>query len=174
MEKAAAKVQKYIPEFWDEELLKDGGKTSASNESSLVLYGDFGVGRRVLLTGDAGIWGWTMAANYADANSLPLQDFMFIQIPHHGSRRNVGPTVLNYVVGPILPEDTTPFSAFVSAPKEDDSHPRKMVLNAFIRRGARVLATQGGKKVFYGGFPRRSGYGPVDPLPFATEVEGYD
>ena len=30
------------------------------------------------------------------------------------------------------------FSAFVSAPAEDDTHPRKMVLNAFTRRGGRV------------------------------------
>jgi hypothetical protein len=55
-EKAAAKVQKWIDESWENERLKDGGCTSASNESSVVLYGDFGPGRRVLLTGDAGIW----------------------------------------------------------------------------------------------------------------------
>jgi hypothetical protein len=64
-EKAAAKVQKWVKESWDKELLKDGGVTSASNESSVVLYGDFGAGRRVLLTGDAGIWGLTMAAIHA-------------------------------------------------------------------------------------------------------------
>lgn len=54
LEKAAAKVQKWITESWDNERLKDGGVSSASNESSVVLYGDFGVGRRILLTGDAG------------------------------------------------------------------------------------------------------------------------
>jgi len=175
LEKAVAKVQKWIKESWDKELLKDGGVTSASNETSVVLYGDFGIGRRVLLTGDAGLWGLTLAAHYAEENQLPLQDFMFVQIPHHGSRRNVGPTILNRLLGPIQAEGTaTRYSAFVSAPKDDDTHPRKMVLNAFIRRGARVIATQGRKKVFWGGFPRRPNYDPADPLPFATQVEEYD
>jgi hypothetical protein len=70
-ERAVAKVQKFVTESWDKELLKDGGKTSASNESSVVMYGDFGPQRRVLLTGDAGIWGLTMAALFADEHSLP-------------------------------------------------------------------------------------------------------
>lgn len=85
LEKAVAKVQKWAKESWDKELLKDGGVTSASNETSVVLYGDFGIGRRVLLTGDAGIWGLTMAASHAERNDLPLKDFMFVQVPHHGS-----------------------------------------------------------------------------------------
>jgi len=92
LEKAAAKVQKWICESWENEQLKDGGCTSASNETSVVLYGDFGPGRKVLLTGDAGIWGLTMAKCFAQKNGLALQDFMFVQIPHHGSRRNVGTT----------------------------------------------------------------------------------
>ncbi len=175
LEKAAAKVQKYIFESWENELLRDGGRTSASNESSVVLYGDFGPKRRVLLTGDIGVWGWSMAAHYADANGLQLQDFMFVQIPHHGSRRNVGPTVLNRVIGPILARNSaTRFSAFVSAPKKDESHPRKMVLNAFSRRGGRVLATQGAKRVFPDGFPARDGDEPVSAMPFASKVEDYE
>lgn len=175
LEKAVAKVQKWVPESWDNERLKDGGVTSASNESSVVLYGDFGPGRRVLLTGDAGVWGLTMATCYADKNGLPLEGFMFVQIPHHGSRRNVGPTILNRILGPIQPNGTPPHSyAFVSAPKDDDTHPRKMVLNAFIRRGYKVSTTQGNKAVFWGGFPARQGYGPLPTLPFATQVEDYD
>jgi beta-lactamase superfamily II metal-dependent hydrolase len=174
-DKAAAKVQKWIKETWDDERLKDGGITSATNETSVVLYGDFGPGRRVLLTGDAGIWGLTMATHFASKNGLPMQDFMLVQIPHHGSRRNVGPTILNTILGPIRPNGTPPHScAFVSAPKNDDTHPRKMVLNAFIRRGYKVGATQGGKIVHWGGFPARLGYGALPALPFATQVEDYD
>jgi beta-lactamase superfamily II metal-dependent hydrolase len=175
LEKAVAKAQKWIEEKWDTERLKDGGKTSATNESSVVLYGDFGPGKRVLLTADAGYWGLTMAAIYAENIGLPLQQFSFVQIPHHGSRSNVGPTVLNSILGPIQAEcSSTRFSAFVSAPKDDDSHPRKMVLNAFIRRGARVSATQGVSKVYWGGFSARPGYIALTPMPFATQVEDYD
>ncbi len=174
-EKLIAKAQKLTRETWENERLKDGGITSATNESSVILYGDFGQGRRVLLTGDAGIVALTEAANYADQNGLALRDFMFVQIPHHGSRRNVGPTILDRLVGPIQPSGAAPrFHAYVSAPPDDDTHPRKMVVNAFIRRGALVAATQGGKKVFWGGFPPRPGYGPLTPLSFAESVEDYD
>ena len=175
VEKVAAKVQKWIDESWDNERLKDGGCTTASNESSIVLYGDFGPGRSVLLTGDAGIWGLTMAKCYTEKNGLPLQDFMLVQIPHHGSRRNVGPTILNALLGPIKANGTLPHSqTYVSAPKDDATHPRKMVLNAFIRRGYKVAATQGNKIVFWGGFPPRPGYGPLSMLPFSPKVEDYD
>jgi hypothetical protein len=175
LERAKAKAQTWVTESWDKELLRDGGITSASNESSVVLYGDFGVGRRVLLTGDAGIQGLSYAAYAAEHLGLPLRDFMFVQIPHHGSRRNVGPTILNRIVGPIQHQSsTTRFSAFVSAPKDDDTHPRKMVLNAFTRRGGAVIATQGTSKVYWGGFPTRAGYVNADVLGFASRVEQYD
>jgi beta-lactamase superfamily II metal-dependent hydrolase len=175
LEKLVAKTQTWIEEKWDSERLKDGGVTRASNESSVVLYGDCGNNCRVLLTGDAGIQALTWAANYADACGLPLGQFSFVQIPHHGSRRNVGPTVLNRLLGGIQPEGSgTRFTAFVSAPAEDDTHPRKMVLNAFIRRGAKVLATQGSNTIHYGGFPKRQGYQNATPMPFSTQVEAYD
>lgn len=175
IDKAAAVVQKWVKESWDKERLKDGGVTSARNETSVVLYGDFGVGRRVLLTGDAGIWGLTLAAGYAEQNQLPLKDFMFVQIPHHGSRRNVGPTILNRLLGPIRLEGAPrPTSAYASAPKDDATHPRKMVLNAFMRRGCEYVVTQGTKKVFCGGFPLRPNYHGLPPCQFNTEVEEYD
>jgi beta-lactamase superfamily II metal-dependent hydrolase len=155
--------------------LRDGGITSASNESSVVLYGDFGTGQRVLLTGDAGLRALNCAAYCASYLGLPLQDFVCVQIPHHGSRRNVGPTILNQILGPIQAEGSAArFSAFVSAPKDDDTHPRKMVLNAFTRRGGRVVATQGSSTVFWGGFPARDGYENATVLPFASRVEEYD
>ena len=160
-------------ESWDKERLKDGGITSASNESSVVLYGSFEKGN-VLLTGDAGINGLTWAANMADSLGLPLQQFSFVQIPHHGSRRNVGPTILTRLLGNKQQEsDPTRFATFVSAPKDDEQHPRRIVLNAFKRRGARVIATQGSSKLHYGGFPKRDGYSDAEVLPFYTRVEEY-
>jgi beta-lactamase superfamily II metal-dependent hydrolase len=175
LEKVVAKAQTWIEEKWNFERLKDGGVTSASNESSVVLYGDFGENRRALLTGDAGINGLTWAANFADFCGFPLQQFSFVQIPHHGSRRNVGPTILNRLLGGIQPEGSdTRFTAFVSAPADDDTHPRKMVLNAFLRRGGKVIATQGTSKIHYGGFPKRDGYDPVTPMSFFPKVEAYD
>jgi beta-lactamase superfamily II metal-dependent hydrolase len=168
------KATSWIRERWDIELLRDGGKTSATNESSVVLYGEFETGP-ALLTGDAGISALSAAADYAEATLLPLQQFRFVQIPHHGSRSNVGPSILDRIVGgrkASLQQST--FSAFASAPKDDDSHPRKMVLNAFTRRGGAVLATQGAKIVYFGGFRLRPGYDYRDPIAFADYVEAYD
>jgi len=173
-EQAFAKIQQWVPESWASERLKDGGITSASNESSVVLYGAFEQGR-VLLTGDAGIWALSLAAHRAEQLGFPLQSFSFVQIPHHGSRRNVGPTVLNRILGPLLLQGPQHrFWAFVSAPAEDDTHPRKMVTNAFMRRGGTVVATQGDRKIYYGGFPVRQGYGGAVPMSFAERVEEYD
>lgn len=174
LEKAATKIQKWVPESWSSERLKDGGVTSASNESSVILYADIGNERRLLLTGDAGVNALRWATNYAKKCGFVLQKFSFVQIPHHGSRRNVGPSVLNELLGPIEPQPTNRFAAFVSAPVEDDSHPRKIVLNAFMRRGGKVVATQGQGKVHRGGFPVRPGYITADVISFSTVVEEYD
>jgi beta-lactamase superfamily II metal-dependent hydrolase len=173
-EAVVAKAQKWIKESWDVERLKDGGITNASNESSTILYGQFDNNARVLLTGDAGVKAFSHAAIQAERMGFSLQNFNFIQVPHHGSRRNVGPTILNQVIGPILPKDAIRYQAFVSAPKDDESHPRKIVLNAFNRRGYRVDATQGVKKVYLGGFSPRPDYESSTAIPFSTTVEDYD
>ena len=168
------KATQWIPDWWDFEQLRNGGATSATNETSVVLYGSFDSGR-VLLTGDAGVNALSAAADFADFAGLPLQQFAFVQIPHHGSRSNVGPDILNRIVGSKKAQHAEQtFSAFVSAPKDDDTHPRKIVLNAFTRRGGRVHVTQGNKIVHYGGFLPRMGYGFIEPLPFANLVEAYD
>ncbi len=174
--KSMAKAPKWAQETWTNERLRDGGITSATNESSVVLYADCDGAGRVLLTGDAGVWALNRAADYALQNRLTLQDFSFVQIPHHGSRRNVGPTTLNRLLGPIQAESSSPrFSAYVSAPKDDDMHPRKIVLNAFLRRGGKLIATQGENRSYRGGFPRRPGYYPItETIAFASEVEDYD
>ncbi|MBM1173486.1 MBL fold metallo-hydrolase [Microvirga arabica] len=173
-EAARGAVQSWTTETWEHERLQDGGITSASNESSVILYGAFDNGQRVLLTGDAGVNGLHWAAYYAESIGLPLQQFSFVQIPHHGSRRNVGPSVLTRLLGPPQRKDATPrFTAFVSAPEDDATHPRLIVLNAFKRRGGRVHATQGRGKVHYGGFSKRNGYGDAQELPFYDRVEEY-
>jgi hypothetical protein len=128
----------------------------------------------VLLTGDAGVCGLTWAANMAELLRLPLRQFSFVQVPHHGSRRNVGPTILTRLLGNKQQEsDRTRFTAFVSAPKDDDQHPRRIVLNAFRRRGANVIGTQGFGKIYYGGYQKRDGYSDAEALPFYTRVEEY-
>lgn len=174
IEKARTTIAGWTSESWENERLRDGGQTSASNETSVVLFGQFEDGN-VLLTGDAGVNALTWSADQLEAWGLPLQAFKFVQIPHHGSRRNVGPWILNRVIGPILSEGSSPtFSAYVSAPADDSKHPRRIVTNAFWRRGGRVIATQGQNKIHYGGFSHRDGYVGVNTVPFFDVVEEYD
>ena len=83
----------------------------------------------------------------------------------------MGPTILNRLIGSIQPQGSPRrFDAFISAPQDDDTHPRKIVLNAFIRRGARVVATQRQKKIHYGGFPQRTSYFDAQTLDFSGQV----
>jgi beta-lactamase superfamily II metal-dependent hydrolase len=174
LEKVRATAQNWMTESWANERLKDGGVTSATNETSVVLYGNSSWGR-ALLTGDAGFWGLLNACHYCENKNLPLRDFRFVQIPHHGSRRNVGPTILNKLLGPIRPQTAPrPGFAYVSAPKDNANHPRKIVLNAFMRRGFEYHITQGKKIVYWGGFPPRPNYESVLPCTFNTTVENYD
>jgi len=167
-------VQEWITEDWYGERLKDGGITSASNETSTVLYADLmDSGRRYLLTADAGVNALSWAANYAESVGFVLREFSFVQVPHHGSRRNVGPTILNRLVGPIQPDNSLRFTAYVSAPKDDSKHPRKIVLNAFTRRGGDVKVTAGTDWLHPGGFPGRPGYYPTERLSIYSNVEDY-
>lgn len=92
------KAIEWIPETWNVELLKDSPTTAAENESSTVLYGQFGT-RSLLLTADAGVNALWWALDYANANAIDLSALDLVQVPHHGSRSNVGPTVLDRLLG---------------------------------------------------------------------------
>jgi hypothetical protein len=64
--------------------------------------------------------------------------------------------------------------AIVSAPKDDANHPRKMVLNAFLRRGAPVRSTQGNLYRYYRGMGQRVEMKPAEVFDFFDKVEAYD
>ena len=72
-------------------------------------------GRSALLTGDAGIPALTEVAKQLDAEGFDYSQLGFIQVPHHGSKRNVGPSILNRLVGPKQHQDHRLKTAFVSA-----------------------------------------------------------
>jgi beta-lactamase superfamily II metal-dependent hydrolase len=144
------------------ETLNDSGVTSAENNSSTILLLTLD-GCKILLTADAGIPALTAAADYAESRGIMLNDLYLIQVPHHGSRRNVGPTILNrmkakYAIVSVGPD---------CAPK----HPARKVTNAFIRRGAQVTVTAGKTVLFTEG--SRPGWVTVPVVPFYETVEDY-
>ena len=159
--RAAADAVSWIAESLNFETLGEDGETSAQNESSVVLYANFG-DNGVLLTGDAGRLALTRAILYAGAHGVSLKGLNCVQIPHHGSRRNVSPSVLNHITAQI---------ALVSVAPKSTTHPRRKVTNAFKRRGARVFRTNGGLLNYTINWPRRTGIYDAPEIPFYDRVE---
>lgn len=167
-------ISDLIKDHWDKDAIREGEVTTPENETSIVVYGDMSEHGAFLLTGDAGIQALTAAADYADSIEISLTDITFHQIPHHGGRHNVSPSVLNRIVGSIQPSGSTPNkSAFVSVAKNSD-HPRKMVVNAYIRRGVKVFEARDSSKWHYRGTPERDDYSTATPLDFNEYVESWD
>jgi beta-lactamase superfamily II metal-dependent hydrolase len=167
-----AELVRKVLETWDLETLTDDGETSAENSSSTVIQLTI-EDRALLFTGDAGIPALQAALDARDARGLNGYRLRLLQVPHHGSRRNVGPTLLDRLLGGRVAKGTEPTSvAFVSAAKNGEpKHPAKKVTNALQRRGASVHATQGEAKWFSYSSTSRDGYTPSIPLPFYEEVE---
>lgn len=160
-----------ISESLTNETLRDDGVTTANNNTSVIsmLTVD---GHTCLLTGDAGIPALEHAATVLEGEGFVPGTLNFAQIPHHGSRRNVGPSVLDRLLG-SKGSTSTRGVAFVSAPQENPEakHPAKKVTNAFIRRGYTVHATQGQSKWHHVGASPRTGYSASVPLEFHYQVE---
>jgi beta-lactamase superfamily II metal-dependent hydrolase len=153
------------------ETLSDDGETSERNSTSvitLVRSDD----RRLLFTGDAGIEALDLAANEYERIVGPFSAYPlnFFQAPHHGSRHNLGPSVLDRILGPKgAPYGTS--TSFISSAKASEKHPSPKVVNALSRRGADVHPTEG--KIITHGHqsPSRAGWTALTPLPPLVEVE---
>lgn len=162
---------KAVAENWNWETLAEPVEgTRAENNSSAILLLQVD-GRNLLFTGDAGVPALGQAADFACDEGVDLKSCVFQQIPHHGSKRNVGPSILNRIVGPIGMTNGSK-TVFVSVPKEGEpKHPAKKVTNAYARRGANVVATKGNAICHNHEGAGRWGYGPATPVPFYNEVE---
>ena len=161
-----------VKETLHHETLRDDGVTSPQNNTSVIsmLAVD---GKKSLFTGDAGIPALERAASRLETGSFQPGDLRFVQVPHHGSRRNVGPTVLDRLLG-AKGQSARHSTAFLSAPKKnpENKHPAKKTVNAFARRGYGVHVTQGQAKWHFSATaPARSDYSTSTPAPFHDYVE---
>ena len=171
--KGAVALAERVLETWGKETLQDPAEdaTSSENNSSAIILLRV-EGKDLLFTGDAGVPALDRAVNLAEACGISLPACRFQQMPHHGSRRNVGPQLLNRLLGPKLPDQsTTNKTVIVSAAKESPKHPASKVVNAYMRRGARVLATQGESIRHHVGAGSRAGWVTATPLSFSHHVE---
>jgi hypothetical protein len=110
-----------------------------------------------------------MAADILEAAGLAPGRLGFVQVPHHGSRRNVGPTVLTRLLGEKGQTESKGVG-FVSAAKDSDKHPAKKVTNAFLRRGYPVHGTEGRHKWHHRNAPARVDYVSSSPYPLHMQV----
>ena len=166
-------VLKRAVALWGEENLKGESEgTSRENETSVVQFANL-CGRKILLTGDAGVEALNEAHEYAIASGMDVSPCIDrFDVPHHGSRRNVSADVLDKWLGPKLDQEPekTRFLAVISANRNDEEHPRKAVVRALIHRGAKVVQTKG-TICSYHGSPERAGWSPVEPLKYPADME---
>jgi beta-lactamase superfamily II metal-dependent hydrolase len=171
---AVVEAIKWIAETWSTETLVEPEEdaTSAENNSSVVFLVDLS-GDRFLFTSDAGMPALTEAANRAAAMGVDLKTVKYVQVPHHGSKRNVGPTILDRILGPKKSEEAFDKTAFVSVANDaEPKHPARKVVNAFQRRGAKVFATKGnGLCQRSKDLPKRDGWNDATKLPFYEQVD---
>jgi beta-lactamase superfamily II metal-dependent hydrolase len=170
--KAAEAIASWVDESLDVETLTDGGVTSEMNETGVILELRHD-GHRVLLTADAGQRALNEAADAIDTYGLATKHYDLVQIPHHGSRRNVGPSVLNRLLGATGSNAAYSWAACAcSSTKGDPKHPSKRVTNAFTRRGARTNVTRADSIRFPHNAPPRPGWERVPPTePLHLKVE---
>jgi beta-lactamase superfamily II metal-dependent hydrolase len=130
----------------------DNPEDTPENQSSTILWTKYG-NDTYIFTADAGAQALTKAKE-----AYKLSNCYWMQIPHHGSRRNITKSLIEYF---------SPDVAFVSAPG-DNKHPRKSVVNAFKEVGANVFSTHYPTPLslhqYAGTFPVRSGYGSATSL----------
>lgn len=175
---AAARIINWIAERWDQDLLVEPEEdaTSPENNSSMVLLITTADGKHHLLTGDAGVPALSRALDFAANIPVDWSKLTFIQTPHHGSKRNIGPSVLNRLFGGIKPLGTSPDkTTFISAAKEGaPKHPNKRVTNAFLRRGVKPYVTSGIGVCHPEDAPARGGWSTATSIPFHNQVEDDD
>lgn len=168
---AVRKAINFIKAAWGEEVFPEED-TSPENNMSVIQYANL-CGQRILLTGDAGRAAMNEAADYAPYVGLTLPGIDRIQVPHHGSRHNVSTEVLDRWLGDRLDQQPSEgyFTAIVSASKEDEDHPRKSVVRAFMHRGGKVITTEGSDKRTGYNAPEREGWVAVEPMPYPDDQE---
>lgn len=158
----------WLAETLDIETLKDDDQdTSHENNSSLILLlalptDDSGI-KRFLFTGDAGKVALLNAITYCESNNYSLEGIDFLDVPHHGSKRNLSPSILNKL---------KPKVAFISCPPDGHpKHPSGKIINALRRRGCNPFTNKKGAICHKSpNAPQREGWNDIAPEPFHDQV----
>lgn len=155
-DKIEGKIPQWIYDKLDWDILGDGGETSAENNSSLILLFIID-GHKLLFSGDAGIPALTAAVNYSESKQLPLTDLRFFHVPHHGSKHNLGSSLLKRIKST---------SAIISSAANCPDHPSKRVTNALHKNGTKTNSTAKDGSLLHEHEAPRENWTPREPIPF--------
>ncbi len=129
--------------------------TSPINESSLVfaLKYDRFCG---LFCGDAGKEALQCVIKFANNNAIDLKEVNFIKMPHHGSRKNITPEIMDEI-------GMKDCACFISCVNGDEGHhPSKRLVNMLLEKSFRVYSSSGTKiKHGVGDVPARVGWNTI-------------
>ncbi|MDG4813466.1 competence protein ComEC [Hydrogenovibrio sp. 3SP14C1] len=168
-----SEIVNYVKSSWGQENFSNEN-TSAENEMSVVQYAYLN-SQKILLTGDSGRRGLTETIGYSPMAGLSLPGIHKLQVPHHGSRRNLSSDLLDQIVGSRLKtapdEDDYTFSAVISAGKEDKKHPRNVVTRAMHHRGGKPLSTKGNTLRVSKNAPKRDNWSSATHLEYPDDQE---
>ena len=162
---------KWFVESWNDEALVEpiDDAVSPVNNSSTILY--LNLEDCILLTADAGVPALQQAFDFLALKQLST-DFLCFQLPHHGSKRNVGPSILNRLIGRSFGAESNTWGIASAAKDGGPKHPSQRVINAVRRRGAKAQSTSGRSILLHSrDIPLRYGLSPLPTLEFVPEYE---
>ncbi|MCS6790130.1 MAG: MBL fold metallo-hydrolase [Bacteroidia bacterium] len=112
--------------------------TTPENNSSVILLFDF-EGDYFLFTGDAGVPALEKALNRFPGGYDKARQVLLFKVPHHGSKNNLGPSLLNKAFGSL---GMGKKCAIILAATQDEDHPDEAVVSALRKRGFEVHANK--------------------------------
>lgn len=139
----------------------DDPHTTAINETCIVSLFEYG-GNKMLFTGDIGREGLRLAVEEAKKLKISLTDLNIFVSPHHGSRKNMTPELMD--------EIKADFTIFSSPPYGDPHHPSRRLINKYIEKGHTLFSTKKGEIHWGVECPKRN-WGKAEKLSFLSEIE---
>lgn len=113
----------------------DGEETSEINQTSIILALILG-NLKFLFTGDAGKAALNEALDYWESQGHRASDFSVVQLPHHGSRKNIDPSILSRL---------NASEYIISCPPDGikEGHPSRRLINKILElnSGVKIYTT---------------------------------
>ena len=123
----------------------DEEQTSEINQTSMIIALVLG-NLKVLFTGDAGKEAINSALDLWEEAGNKASDFTIVQLPHHGSRKNINPSIISRLKAKKF---------IISCPPKgiEEGHPSRRLINKILEldANAEIYKTAGCNFVFHKG-----------------------